>query len=58
MKEEITKYIQKLEARYEKVKNEKTYYDSDECYRQGQESELEDVIDELKKLLNSKKINQ
>lgn len=54
MKEEITKYIQKLEARYEKVKNEKTYYDSDECYRQGKESELEDVIDELKKLLAGK----
>lgn len=54
MKEEITKYIQQLEARYEEVKNERTYYDSDEYYRQGKESELEDVIDELKKLLAGK----
>lgn len=50
---EITQYIKKLEARYEEVKNERTYYDSDEHYRQGKESELEDVIDELKRVVEA-----
>lgn len=45
---EITQYIQKLEARYEEVKNEKTWYDSCEYRREGREMELEDVISELK----------
>lgn len=48
---EITQYIQKLEARYEEVKNEKTWYDSDEYYRAGRESALEDVISELKSIV-------
>lgn len=48
---EITQYIQKLEARYEEVKNEKTWYDSCEYRREGRESELEDVISELKEVV-------
>lgn len=49
---EITQYIQKLEARYEEVKkDDKTWYESDEWYRQGRESELEDVISELKAII-------
>jgi hypothetical protein len=48
---EITQYIQKLEARYEEVKNEKTWYDSCEYRREGRERELEDVISELKEVV-------
>lgn len=45
---EITQYIQKLEARYERVKNDTTWSDCEEYRREGRESELEDVISELK----------
>jgi hypothetical protein len=49
---EITQYIQKLEARYEEVKkDDKTWYESEEWYRQGKESALEDVISELKEIV-------
>lgn len=50
---EITQYIKKLEARYEEVKNEKTWYDSCEYRREGRESELEDVISELKQVVKA-----
>lgn len=52
---EIAQYIQKLEARYEEVQNEKTWYDSCEYRREGKESALEDVISELKEILRKNK---
>lgn len=48
---EITQYIQKLEERYKEVQNERTWYDSCEYRREGRESELEDVISELKEVV-------
>lgn len=48
---EIIQYIQKLEARYKEVQNERTWYDSCEYRREGRESELEDVISELKEII-------